>query len=151
MNCRLGMLLALPLLLAAAPGCTSTCDTICDYMVQCVPDMCEYAIEQVGVDASCKLHDDEDTTLDECLSECETQYDRLADGEMEKIDLCVECVDEKLGGECSGDDYIDAVDDCDSECDDDDVGDFWNEWDGDTITADCEAGGYEAECNFPGE
>jgi hypothetical protein len=77
---------------------------------------------------SCKWEDDEAEVEDKCLEACEEEFDRLSDSDMEEVELCLECVEERLEFECDLDDYTDAIfDDCEDECEDDDVGKFMNE------------------------
>jgi hypothetical protein len=55
--------------------------------------------------------------------------DKSSDREAETIEACMDCMDEELGGECGdGEDYYDALQDCDNDCLDDDTDDFWEDW-----------------------
>jgi hypothetical protein len=120
-----GAFLGVLLLGVGVTGCGGTCATYCDYMVQCGPDVVE---DQYGGLVSCSWDDDDDTVLDDCMASCESAYDRLSDSELEQVDMCIDCADEDLGGSCNGDDYRDAWSQhCDSECVDDDVGDWQND------------------------
>ncbi len=112
------------LIALGAYGCGGTCGTFCDYLVECYPDVAEYQ----GY-SSCKWEDGDDEALDRCGMACDDSMDRLSDRERETVEACIDCLDEELGGECrDGDDYVDAMQDCDNDCYDEDFGEFWSEF-----------------------
>ncbi|MBW2528446.1 MAG: hypothetical protein JRI23_30000 [Deltaproteobacteria bacterium] len=113
--------------LMGTTACNSTCDDICSHYASCDPD---FLLGDLG----CEWKDSEDEVEEKCLDSCESEYDRLSDGDREEVDLCVECVFEEIGDSCDEGEQFEVVyDECDRECDDSDVGDFfedfYDDWD----------------------
>jgi len=119
------MLVGACALLLGTVGCGGTCSTFCEAFAQ------ECGAEIVGESTSCEW-DDPEALEEECNESCDEAMAQLSDSEAEEMDLCVECMDESLQGECSSwEDWADAIsDDCDRECDDDGVGEFFYDNDG---------------------
>lgn len=117
---KLAWLLGLAALALFAAGCGGTCGTFCDYSLACIErelDGCEF--------------DDPDELNSDCNDECNQAVDKLTRDERDEFSACVSCVADQLGSpdECSDGDYADAIDDCDSECNDSGVGEFFDEFD----------------------
>ena len=112
-------------LLGGSTACSDTCDDMCEHIASCDPDLLIAIPEGV----SCKWDDDQDAVEEECVKACEDAWEGMADAEADEVENCLECVQEDLGESCRSSDWADAVDDqCRSECDGDDVGDFWEDF-----------------------
>jgi hypothetical protein len=126
----------LPLVVLLVPACgwypfaSKTCRKFCEYQLDCVEDQ----LDEQGLD--CEFDDDPQEVLAECMDACQDTWKDLDKGDKEDVEACVLCVDEEVDGSCDLEDWGDAVyDDCEDECDDDDVGEFFEEvaddWDPD--------------------
>jgi hypothetical protein len=114
--------MAASLALVGGIGCNSTCGDLCAHYASCDA---EFLFGDIG----CDWEDDEDAVEDACLESCEDEYDRLSDGDAEEVDICVECVMDDIGDSCKAGKMEGSVeDDCNSECDDRDVGDFFEDF-----------------------
>jgi hypothetical protein len=118
-------LAAFAFLLAA--GCKddegkSTCDKFCEAGV---PGDFDCYDEFYG----CEI-DNEDDYIRECKEECNDALGELSGDEKQEFTECVNCVWDEAGGaspDC--DDYLDAREDCEDECDEDGVEEFYDEFD----------------------
>ena len=125
--------------LMTATACDSQCDTFCEYVVDCFPEV----VERSQGFSSCDWEDDDEEATEKCVESCEDAYDKLSDGEAESVDECMECLDEDFGGSCSASKWGDAMEDeCDSECDDDFGEEFWDEFNDDLSDLECTGGIY---------
>lgn len=116
---RLAWLLGLALLPLTTTGCGGVCATYCDYTLACFEE-----------DTNCDFEDPDEINAD-CREECDKALGDLSDDEAEEFDLCVSCVADEIGAvdECNDGDYADAIGDCDDECEEDGVGEFFEEFD----------------------
>lgn len=136
----LALLLGGSLCAVTTTGCSSSCDTFCEYVIDCFPDVLEDA---QGL-ASCDWEDDDETALEDCIEACDDAYEKLSDSEAETSDACIDCLDEEFGGSCSSSKWSDAMsDDCDSDCDDEDFEEFWDEFNDDAPDLECAAYDYD--------
>jgi hypothetical protein len=83
-------------------------------MVQCAVDM--YAsVAPMGAD--CEFTESGDRLLEECVTQCDENYDHVLTGVAESADECLSCIDDELNGVCTSTQWTDAATDwCEREC-----------------------------------
>ena len=133
----LTLLLGGSLVVFTTTACSGTCDTFCEYVIDCFPDVLADA-QSFG---SCDWSDSDDRATEDCVEACESAYDKLSDGESETAEACMDCLDEQFDGSCSSSKWGDAVaDECERDCDDSDFEAFWDEFNDDAPDLECSAG-----------
>lgn len=129
----LTLLLGSSLCVLTSTGCSGSCDTFCEYVIDCFPEVLEDA---QGL-SSCDWEDDDDKAKDDCVEACDNAFDKLSDSESETAEECIDCMDEEFDGSCSSSKWSDVMgDDC-NDCDDEDFAEFWDEFNDDAPDLEC--------------
>jgi hypothetical protein len=117
---RIFLLIGLAALPNLVGGCGGTCGTYCEYTLVCLED------EIDGCD-----FDDIDELRADCEDECGQAVDRLNGDEKGEFDACINCVADEIGAadECNDGDYGDAINDCDNECEERGIEEFFEDFD----------------------